>query len=165
MEALQAYVFENGEDIKEIHYMKLMELILKAHKTIPVIYQPEIRRQPVIHQPVVFTNIDQPTRLIDDIKGNMRISRDFTISNETWVSELKSLLDNDSSFNLKLKSLHPFNIGWEGTHYIFPDGITRQEREKIHMMNDRIWNPNSQHFIVKFRTISIDHRFLHVFVR
>jgi hypothetical protein len=129
MENLQSYLFENSEDFSEKHYINLMALLLKAHN--------ERQVRTVYVEGRVITDYGQER--INSIRERHNIQETVTISEEIWHDVLKPILsnydldtsiDSENIFFDKLKGIS--NVS---TQFIFPDCLTSQQRQKIHIMS------------------------------
>ena len=120
MDELQSYIFENSTDFKEIHYMRIMELMLKAHIQIR---NPE--RQPFI-RPVPFIRNEVVT---------------FTITPDEWNNNIKptlpfgEILPGTSDPLIEYLSVLVPPVANTNNFFNFPACLTSDERQKIHIMS------------------------------
>ena len=129
MEALQSYLFENSQDFPEGHYLKLMDLLLKAHKQI----SPPAR--------IPLSEVTMPSYSPDDNYYGMRlqnvvtystIQRIIEITLEQWESIFKDE-PNYHNFLVNLRNITPSGQ-WIPTQYIFPPQISARDRQQIHIL-------------------------------
>ena len=116
MEEIQDYLFENKQEFQENHYVNLMDLLVKAY-----------------NKPNVSCRV--PERINYDITV-----REIHISEETWNTELKELVENYDYFSsegllifIKLTELAEGE--WVKTKFIFPTCLSQQiHRTNMHII-------------------------------
>jgi len=172
MDDLQSYLFENSQDLPEGHYVKLMELLLKAHKqiaspasvpmpafeiTVPPYssdYSPNSVDYDTRYSRLSY---DYDTRRIGSLIRNYDTVRTIEISLGDWNVYFKDE-DNFYNFAMKLKDLDTY-INWAPTQYIFPNDLTSEDRQTIHIMANSYRRQMGTH---TKRTLTSDT--LHVFL-
>ena len=137
MEPLVDYMFANAEDFKNVHYIKIMELLLKAYVLINSNKQSTIPTVsiPTVLAPIITTR-QMDTRSRDDreisaLVSVHQITKIVTISSEKWM-EIKDNLF--SEFYIKLKEIiflpdEPIT----SVRIIFPSCLTNLDRQKFHV--------------------------------
>jgi len=131
MDALQSYVFENSTDFKEIHYIKIMELMLKAHNQIQ---QPSIYASPLIPNEVYRSRLAWDGYWINQMTIRHNIVKEKVITFEEWFGIKDELFFNPSSFIIKMQEI-TFLPDEETVNVkiIFPECLVWFERQKIHI--------------------------------
>ena len=126
MNDLQSYIFENSTDFKEIHYIRIMELMLKAHNQIQLAQV----RQPFIRQHVPFIRNEVVTFTITPDEWNNNIKQIFCAP-----SLLEDIFPNTSDPLIEYLSVLVPPVANTNNLFNFPTCLTSNERQKIHIMS------------------------------
>jgi hypothetical protein len=145
MEEIVSYLFEHSEDIKEGHYLNLMNLLAIAHKksnNVPIYYE---RPEPV-----------QRNLYSEFIIQNRRdASPEILISEETWNDHIKEFV-MEGNVELLMSLLHElvpqdYNIT-PGARYkycfMFPV-LPSPIRQKLHIMSKTSQSFHTESFYVE----------------
>jgi len=132
MDDLQSYLFENSQDFPEGHYLKLMELLLKAHRQIAPRVPVPMPAFEITIPPYSPDSDDYDTRRINSLISKYETVRTIEITLDQWNVDFKDE-DNYYYFIIKLMQVGTY-IEWAPTHFIFPNELTSEDRQTIHIM-------------------------------
>jgi hypothetical protein len=114
MNELQEYLFENKEQLKEVHYLDLMNLCLKLHKKI----NEPVNNRLLFIEPVNNDRLFNHTSLIN-------------ISNEQWN---ESFLEDEATFFDFIRTIVLNHEEYFcDTKITFPSILSTFQRQKIHI--------------------------------